>query len=104
MKFKEIINYFLERKQITMGLFSILIALLCFAVFAFKALKYPEIISPSPREKIMINFDVLDKAEFENLEIFEGSTLPEQKGRINPFIMYQLNTIKAGPKEPVLEE
>ena len=87
-----------------MGIFSLLTALICFAVFAFKALKYPEIITPSPREKIMINFDVLNKTEFQDLEIFEGSILPEQKGRINPFIMYRLDTIKPEVEEPVSEE
>jgi len=104
MKFKEMINYFLERKQITMGLFSLLVGLLCFITFAFKALKYPGIITPSPREKIIINFDVLDDAEFQGLKVFEGSALPEQKGRINPFIMYRLDAVEIEVEKPVLEE
>jgi len=104
MKFKEIINYFLERKQITMGLFSLFVGLLCFIVFAFKARQYPAIIAPSPREKIIINFDVLDDAEFQGLKVFEGSALPEQKGRINPFVMYRLDAREIEVEEVLPEE
>jgi len=49
--------------------------------------KVPVIPPPEPK-KIEINFEVLKSQALKELETFEEASLPEEKGRDNPFLPY----------------
>ncbi len=60
--------------------------------------------APTQTAAIQIDFQFLDNQILEELELFEGTSIPEDKGRENPFLPYQPGSDESSPDEPSPDE
>lgn len=84
-----------KEKQTVMVLIFVIVVFLTIAVIFFGLLRRKKIVlSPSSvvpaytSKTIEINFDILKSPALKDLEKFEKISLPETKGRENPFLPY----------------
>jgi hypothetical protein len=97
----EIKNPIKRNKKIFLIAGSLLIAGIASVIFLLSLKPKGKIYSLTPKKKININFEVFEKEGFKTLKLFEGeSTVPEEKGRENPFEKYEVEE----PEEEEEEE
>lgn len=85
----EVLKEILKENSKILVIFVIaLVVLVSIAYFAkiFFYGKEPEVVF-EPKE-IKINFGIFEDEGFKKLEVFEGTSLPKEKGRENPFVPY----------------
>jgi hypothetical protein len=89
-----------QRQKLLAGIFVILL-FLTFCVIFFGVLKKKEVFLPSvvvpPLEPPTIeieDIDILNSQALRDLEIFKEPSLPEEKGRENPFLPYEEEKIE----------
>ncbi len=81
----------IKKKQNTL---IIVVFAMAFSVFLFLAIKTilskttESSFTPTPPVAIKIDFELLNSQILKGLELFEGASVPEDKGRENPFIPY----------------
>ncbi len=80
----------MEQRSKLVSVFLSLLGLGIGALFVFNNLgaEADEAVKSAKPPQATINFSVFQREEFQVLEIFEGSTMPEEKGRERPFEIY----------------
>lgn len=96
-----------KQKQTLLALIFIVVLFLIFLVVFLglvrnKKAVVPSIVPTFELETIKINFSVLTDPDLEALEAFEEISLPEDIGRENPFLPYEL--IPETPEMPEVSE
>ena len=91
-----------EKKQknlllIFLVLLFLILVIVFWGIFRRKEIfMSPIVVSPPKAKTININFEILQDKRLKDLEVFEELSLPEERGRENPFLPYKEGELDTG--------